>query len=71
MMEQFNFAYIHALSASCGFNIGTQTVDNDSIDMMIFTRMRRKAPSFRLGISGADCEAVLKNVKIQLISIQN
>ena len=38
MMEQFNFAYIHALSASCGFNIGTQAVDNDSIDMMIFTK---------------------------------
>ena len=63
MMEQFNFAYIHALSASCGFNIGTQTVDNDSIDMMIFTRMRRKAPSFRLGISGADCKVIQSMLK--------
>lgn len=38
MMEQFNVAYIHALSASCGLNIGNQAVDNDSIDMMIFAK---------------------------------
>ena len=36
-----------------------------------FIRMRRKTSSFTAQISGADCEAVLKNVKIQLISIQN
>ena len=71
MSFQYLFRQMHGYRVLPMANDEIERVAMRTAKVLGFTRMRRKAPSFRLGISGADCEAVLKNVKIQLISIQN